>query len=89
MTWFVAFIGGVVVGIAYFGGLWRTVRQMAQTSQRPARAAASRLVRVALCGLVFYALSREGIGAALFALGGFWIARWHLIRRWGVAVDGG
>jgi hypothetical protein len=37
---------------------------------------------------MFCALSREGIEVVFSAFGGFWIARWHLIRRLGAVADG-
>ena len=88
MIWFTAFVVGVGVGLFSFGGLWLTVRQMIQMRYRRTGLIMSQIGRLGLCVVVFGALSREGIGAILPALGGFWIAHLHLIRRLGVAADG-
>ncbi len=88
MNWFVALSIGFGAGLVSFGGLWLTVRQMIQMPYRRTWLIMSQVGRLGLCVLVFGALSREGIGAILPALGGIWIARLHLIRRLGVAADG-
>jgi F1F0 ATPase subunit 2 len=88
MSWILGIVTGIGLGFACFGGLWLTVKQMMQSPHRGGWIAVSQIGRLALCSLMFCALSREGIGVVFSALGGFWIARWHLIRRLGVVADG-
>jgi F1F0 ATPase subunit 2 len=82
MTWLVAATTGASVGIAYFGGLWLTVRRVAQ-GPRPILFVLSRVARLALVAGVFYGLSREGADMVLAGLSGLWLARWLLIRQLG------
>jgi len=88
MSWILGIVIGIGFGLACFGGLWLTVKRMLQSPRRGGWVAVSQIGRLALCSLVFYALSREGIGVVFSALGGFWIARWHLIRCLGTVADG-
>lgn len=88
MNWIAAFSIGVGLGLVSFGGLWLTLKQMIQMPYRRTWVTMSQIGRLALCTLVFGALSRDGVSAILPALGGFWIARLHLIRRLGVSADG-
>ena len=83
-----AFAVGVGLGFVCFGGLWLTLVQVLRRPSRKSWVTMSQIVRLALCTLVLGAISRDGVGAMLPALGGFWVARWHLIRRLGVAADG-
>ncbi len=81
MTWPAALTTGFGLGLAYFGGLWLSVRQL--TGRRHPRAwlAIGRALRLALAALVFCALSRHGAEALLVGLLGFWLARWLLLVR--------
>ena len=84
----VAIAVGFGLGLACFGGLWLTVRQLAHMPRRTAWLTLGQTGRLVLCALAFYALSRQGLGPILAALAGFWIARWHLLHRWGVVRHG-
>ena len=91
MNWLVALGIGIGTGLACFSGLWLTLRQAVVTPRRTRRSRlvmTSQLCRLALCALVFCVLSRQGGGTLLSALGGFWLARWHLIQRLGVLGNG-
>ncbi|HZT80694.1 MAG TPA: ATP synthase subunit I [Gemmataceae bacterium] len=79
MTWFAALATGVGLGLAYFGGLWLTVRHAAGRRGGALLLALSRFARLALAGLTFYALLREGTACALAGLLGLLLARWHLL----------
>jgi F1F0 ATPase subunit 2 len=79
MTWIAALTTGAGLGLVFFGGLWLTVRQLVQAPRR-GLLGASRLARLALVGLGFYGLSREGPAMLLAGLVGLWLARWCLIR---------
>ena len=68
-------LAGMALGIAYFAGLWWTVRR-AVASQRPAAwFAASFAVRALLAGAVFWLVARYGAAAVLSSLAGFVLAR--------------
>ena len=88
MSWIVAFSIGAGLGLVCVGGLWLTVRRTITMPARRTSAIISQIARLALAALVFVALRRNGMAAILPALAGFWIARWHLIRRLGVTADG-
>ncbi len=88
MNLLAAFAIGVGLGLACFGWLWLAVRRSMAAGGRRGELAIGQLGRLALCGLVLCAVSRAGFGPIVSALGGFWIARWHLVRRLGVAADG-
>jgi F1F0 ATPase subunit 2 len=80
MTWNEALMTGAGLGLAYFGGLWLTVRYLSR-GRRGVLLAASRCLRLGLVGLTFYGLSRDGVGMVLSGLAGLWLARWCLIRQ--------
>ncbi len=87
MNWVAAASTGFGLGLAYFGGLWLSVRSLRPT--RPARFVAGRMTRLALAGITFYALLKTGGLLALLAgLCGLLVARWYLIREIGSAADG-
>jgi F1F0 ATPase subunit 2 len=88
MNLLAAFAIGLALGLACFGWLWLAVRRSIATGGRRGGLAVGQLARLAMCGLVFCAVSRAGFAPIVSALGGFWIARWHLVRRLGVAADG-
>jgi F1F0 ATPase subunit 2 len=75
MTTAAALGTGAGLGLLYFGGLWLTVRRVARFPSGKRPLIPSLAARLALAGLVFYSLSREGAAAVLFALAGFWLAR--------------
>jgi len=83
MNWSVALLTGLGLGFAYFGGLWLSVRTALRQRRGGWWMEVSRVGRMVLCAVVFYGLCREGIGAVLAALGGFGIARWHLLSMGG------
>jgi N-ATPase, AtpR subunit len=95
MNWLVALTLGVGVGLAYFAGLWLTLRA---SLPNPAAAGpvgirhhgggrmllgASYFARFALVAVVFAALSREGLGHVLLGLAGLLLARHWLIGQIG------
>lgn len=88
MNWMMAITSGGLMGLIYFGGLWLTVREVVGKQRNAGLILVSRLARMALFGAVFYWLSRRSAGQAMAGLGGFWSARWYLLRRIGGRSDG-
>lgn len=70
-----AFIAGALLGAAYFGGLYFTVRRIGTTSAPHLVLLASFLTRLGVVLAGFYLLSPWGVLAMLVALGGFLLAR--------------
>ena len=88
MIWVAAVVAGAGLGLAYFGGLWLTVRGVVG---RPARAGLvpyGGAIRLALLGSGLLLLGRQGAGALVGALGGLWLSRWYLLRRIAGGPDG-
>ena len=81
MTWFTAFIAGLLLGLIHFSGLWLTVRQVMRHPRRQSWLAASRLVRLLLIGGGFVWLAQHGAIAVLWGLGGWWCARGFVLLR--------
>jgi F1F0 ATPase subunit 2 len=69
---------GFALGLFFFGGLWLS---LAQFPRGPTWLAVSSAARVGCAGLVFLALSRQGIHQALLGLVGFWLARWWVVGQ--------
>lgn len=88
MSWFVAIGAGVGLGLAYFGGLWLTVRGVAQRPVLAGWAPVLGLVRLALLGAGLAILGGRGAGGLVAALGGIWLARSVLIHEIGGGVHG-
>jgi F1F0 ATPase subunit 2 len=83
MSWLFALAGGIGMGLASFGGLWLTVRQVVRQPRYRIRIMASQAARLALLSLGFYAVGRAGPGAVVCALGGLLIAKWYLVLSLG------
>lgn len=88
MTWFAAITTGFGLGLASFGALWLTVRQLVCQPKWRVLMGASGLVRLFLVGLVLYALSCEGPDKLLAGVAGLWLARWCLLRKLGGVKHG-
>jgi F1F0 ATPase subunit 2 len=84
MTWFAALITGTGAGLAYFGGLWLTLRLGLAGTRMRCLFLLSYSARLILVALTFYALSREGAAILLAGLAGLLVA-----RRWLLAHLGG
>lgn len=81
-------IAGIVLGLAYFGGLWWTVRRL-PSSRRPGLwITASVLLRLALLLPILYLLLQLGFAPFAATVGGFIVARIAL-SRWFHADTGG
>lgn len=88
MTWIAAGGAGAGMGLAYFGGLWVTVRGVMRRPGCARWIPLCGLARLALLGAGLVFLGRLGAGSLLAALGGLWLSRWLLIRAVGGAGDG-
>lgn len=88
MNWAAAACTGFGLGLAYFGGLWASVRGLRHG--RPAMwLTVGRLARLALAAVTFYALLRTGgVGAVLAGMGGLLASRGYFIRAIGGKSDG-
>jgi F1F0 ATPase subunit 2 len=77
-----AFAAGGITGLAYFGGLWVTVRAL-PTSKSPAFLVfGSYMVRLGVAGAMFVVLVRVGGWPwVVSALAGFVLARIVMVRR--------
>jgi F1F0 ATPase subunit 2 len=83
MTWYTALTTGAGLGLAHFAGLWLTVRHLGGGSGAPFLLGLSRFARLALVGVVFWGLSRGGVGHVLWGLAGLWLARCWLLAHLG------
>lgn len=89
MNWAAAASTGFGLGLAYFGGLWLSVRGLRCGSVSVVRFAAGRLARLALAAVTFFALLKSGGTAALLTgLAGLLAARSYLLREIGGHSDG-
>ncbi len=80
-TWAIAAAAGYLIGMMYFGGLWWTVRRLAD-SPRPALVLAiSYFVRTALLFVGFYLALGDHWLRLIFCFGGFLIARQQWMRK--------
>ncbi len=75
-----AVIGGILIGILFFGGLWLTVKK-ALTAKRPILwLLGSLILRVSLTLAGFYYFSQGNLFELIMCLLGFIIARYALQR---------
>jgi len=83
MNLMIAATAGAGIGLAFFGGLWVSIRCTAPHRRRSGMIVVSGVVRWMLAGFSFFIVSRAGAAAALAALGGFWFVRSILILALG------
>jgi hypothetical protein len=89
MNWVTAAGTGFGLGLAYFGGLWLSIRAIRSGAPSPIRLTVGRLARFALAGITFYALLQTGgISAVVAGLVGLLAARWQLFCALGGEGDG-
>jgi F1F0 ATPase subunit 2 len=76
------FIGGVLLGALFFGGLWLTARRLVESPRPGLLLLGSYLLRLALVGVGFYGVLRTwGTPAVFAALLGLLVTRVLLVRR--------
>lgn len=97
MTWFpsllspllLAAAAGAVLGLAYLGALWLTVRHLGDVAHPALLALASLVARMALLVTGFYVLVGGGASRLLAGLAGFLVVRTVLVRRMGRGATAG
>ena len=77
----IAVISGVLLGIIYFGGLWLTIRHLAERGGSPWLLAGSFLVRTVFLLSVFYALVIYHWAYLMVALAAFLAVRQVALKR--------
>jgi len=77
----ISFLGGIVMSLFYFGGLWWTVSQFQNTRNTIGFYLASLLVRTLVLILCIIFLLQVGIVNLLVAMVGFMICRLILVRK--------
>jgi F1-F0 ATPase (N-ATPase) AtpR subunit len=88
MIWVVMAVCGFLLGLAYFGSLWLSVRHMLQGRHRPHLIDAGRLLRLGLFGVAVAVLCVHAAGTALGILPGLWLARWSVVHYLGEVRHG-
>jgi F1F0 ATPase subunit 2 len=78
-----AALAGAGLGLLYFGGLWLTVRRLADTRSPVLLFGASFLARTLLAVAGFYVVMDGSLARALACLLGFIVARQLLVSRLG------
>lgn len=79
----IAFIGGIFLGIFFFGGLYLTVEKMQKVKHPAIFMILSLLLRMAILLLGFYLLMNSNYQNLLVALVGVLISRFILIKKLG------
>lgn len=83
-AWMLCALGGVALGIFFFGGLWWTVRAITGSAGSPRSALfqlASLLLRTAATLVGFYAIGGGDARRLVACLAGFVLARIFVARR--------
>lgn len=75
------FAVGLVVGLAFFGGLWLTVRRLDRMKNPGPVIFLSSILRIALAMAAILWVSRDGLPAIGSCLAGFLLARFFLIKK--------
>jgi len=81
LTLLLAFLGGLLAGLLYFGGLWLTLRHLLQSRHAPLFIMGGFFLRLALTLAIFFLASQADILRLLTCLGGFVLMRILLVRR--------
>ena len=81
MAYALAFAGGIILGILFFGGLYITVQKM-NTVKNPALIMIlSFILRMVVLVIAFYFISKGGYKEVLFALAGVILTRFVMTFR--------
>ena len=76
-----SFVGGVLLGLLFYGGLWWTVRRLAHAQQPALLMLGSFWLRTGVVVAGFYLLMNGSWQRLLLAGIGFWFGRQLVIRR--------
>lgn len=88
MSWIIAGSAGAGLGLAYFGGLWLTIKSVVRQPRRAVWLPVAGLARLLLLGLGLAILCRQGSSSVVAGLGGLWFSRWYILRRFAGAGHG-
>jgi hypothetical protein len=88
MIWITSVGAGAGLGLAYFGGLWLSIRGVISRPHRTAFFPFAGVLRLALLGWALMLLGRHGAGPLVGALGGIWLSRCFLLHRIAGGHDG-
>jgi F1F0 ATPase subunit 2 len=77
----VSALAGALLGLAYFGGLWLTIKKLRQSARPAWLLAASYIIRLAVVLVGFYLVSAGRIERLAVSLLAFLIARFLMIRH--------
>lgn len=80
-AWLLCALGGVALGVFYFGGLWWTVRAIVGSSRSVLLQLASLLLRTAATLIGFYWVGGGDAKRLVACLAGFVLAR-AFVARW-------
>jgi F1F0 ATPase subunit 2 len=78
-----ALVGGGLVGLFYFGGLWLTVRALPHTRNPALLVLGSFMGRTAVSLFALYLLMDGRWERLLAGMAGFLLARYWMVRRYG------
>lgn len=87
LKYLLAATAGVAGAMLYFGGLWLTVQQLADSGRPYLLLVASFFVRAALLMLLFFAVGGIGLPALVLAVVVFILTRLLLTRYWGISTN--
>jgi F1F0 ATPase subunit 2 len=83
----VALVGGLFLGLFFYGGLWWTVNRLPTSGQPALLAIGSFVVRTSLTVLGFYLIMDGQIDRIVVSVIGFLLVRTLLVRRLGPASE--
>ncbi len=83
-----ALVWGLALGLFYFGGLWWTLRIFTQKARARLWFGLSFLIRAFVVMLFFWIIVEKNIGAFFITFAGFFLMRFFLIRKLGIARKG-
>ncbi|MHA3771454.1 N-ATPase subunit AtpR [Verrucomicrobiota bacterium sgz303538] len=82
-----AFTVSIALGLAFFGGLWWTVLRVASGRGAAWLLPLSALVRTVVLLAGFWLISQGQAARLVACVGGWLLARWFMIRRFGPRTD--
>ena len=79
------FLSGIAIGVFYFGGIWFTVQNMTKVKSPRLWVLSSFVLRAVIVLAAFYGMLQYRWEFLAVALAGFMIARFYLVRKWGLS----